>query len=270
MAMLWKKSKQKDQAERHINGVVLSRFRTKTPDIREVWDETAHQQKTSFKKQALTQPKRATRLAVKQSNNLKKQISTKKRKTARVKNERFHGAKPVFVSLLAVALILVGLYTVLLKGSSDSAKDNTASDILGSTTSTEGELPRVTEPEFSLLFTDDEKRKSYEIVRNSPEGQPNSYVYIDQLGSVQLKVSQLDVSTDENLKNNTSEQVKKIAESFQATNIIQVDDTTVYHGLDDKLGIQSLVFYKDSKLVLIASEKKLPDDAWAGYISALK
>lgn len=127
-------------------------------------------------------------------------------------------------------------------------------------------LPR-DKPEFPILYPGNKDEKSVgEIVKNSPPNQPASYVYVDTLGGTKIQVSQQ--ALPDKFKVNQDGELQKLAESFQASNVIQVDSVKVYHG-SSASGVQSLMFVKGNLLVLIASTQKLSDDAWAAYISAL-
>lgn len=124
------------------------------------------------------------------------------------------------------------------------------------------DLPRE-KPDFSLLFPTGTDASNYDVVRISPPEADASYTYLDRFtddGQI-FKVTQQEVPDSFNLAN--------AATDFQATSVIQVDDNQIFHGYSEKGGIQSILFVKDSKLILIRSPQKFSDDLWANYYLSL-
>lgn len=162
--------------------------------------------------------------------------------------------------LLALTVILTVIVIANLQANNQS--DGTTpetTEVMGQATSPE--LPVAEGVEDQLLFPRGKQASDYDIRINSPPSNADpSYVYADTLedaNNTQLFVTQQRVEGDFNLK--------AVADSFQATNIISVDSNLIYHGLNERTGIQSLMFIKDGSLVLIRSPYKLPDETWASY-----
>lgn len=126
------------------------------------------------------------------------------------------------------------------------------------------DLLPVEKPKFSILVPAGATQEDLDIKRTNPPESATSYTFIDSLegSEVLFQVTQQEVPANFNLQ--------KTATDFQATNIIQIDDNKIYHGFSDKAKIQSLIFVKNRKLVLISSPQKLSDDQWVGYITGLR
>ena len=125
------------------------------------------------------------------------------------------------------------------------------------------ELPKE-KPAFDLAYPVGRQEEAYDVVRISPEGAEPSYAYLDRFtdeGAI-FRVTQQKIPANFSLA--------KTAEDFQATNVIQVDSTTVYHGYSEKGGVQSLLVEKNELLILIRSPERFTDDTWASYIAAMK
>lgn len=172
---------------------------------------------------------------------IKSWIKTNKKKSA-----------GTFVLLVAVVVVL----------NIATKKDNQVDTLGDSTDFTSQVLPRE-KPDFQLLYPAGSNEEDFEVVRNNPQSSAPSYVYVDSFPeeTVNFQVSQQEVPDNFDLD--------KVSRDFQATNVIQIDDSKVYHGFSEKAKIQSLMFVKDGKLVLIASPKQYPDEQWAAYIISL-
>lgn len=123
-------------------------------------------------------------------------------------------------------------------------------------------------PEFALLMPQGRKFDEVDVLRVSPAGNEPVYVFLDTLEGVPIKVSEQKVP--KTFDYNRPVELERVAKDFQATNIIQIDGDKIYHGLNEKTDVQSLVFIKSELLVTISSSKRLPDDTWTGYILSLK
>lgn len=167
------------------------------------------------------------------------------------------------LALAVLGVIVVAGVTakVITGGNSQPATLSDVSD--GIVANPEEDLVRE-KPEFNLLYPAGQRAENYDVVRVSRPGAEASYTYLDRFteGGPIFRVTQQEVPSGLD--------VSKAANEFQATDIIQVDDTIVYHGYSEKGGIQSLILVKDEKLISIRSPQKFSDDLWANYIISLK
>ncbi len=174
--------------------------------------------------------------------------------------------RPVY-GLALGGILLVGLLGVrMFSGpgqpaqSSEQTSTNQTNAVAGATTDEK--------PTFSLLFPSPKLAGDYQVSKISPEGNDAAFTYLDELEGAQLRVSQQQLPAA--FTDNPAGKLEEVAKNFQATNVIQIDDTKVYHGFSEKTGVQSLVFIKNNLLIFIGSSSKLSDDTWAGYILSLK
>lgn len=189
------------------------------------------------------------------SNKLSKHIQ----KSSKVIQKRTPAKKKITILVIVLALLIMA-YLIFLR-----SKPSTNSTLGESTenSAVTQELP-IEKPIFSILIPIGSTEQDLDIKRTNPPGSAASYTFIDNLdgSEVLFQVTQQEIPQNFNLE--------KTATDFQANNIIQIDDSRVYHGLSDKTKVQSLVFIKNGKLVLISSPQKFTDDQWAGYITGLK
>lgn len=102
--------------------------------------------------------------------------------------------------------------------------------------------------------------------RVSPAKSEPVYAYTDTLDGISINVSEQPLP--KSFIGDTDGQVEELAKKFNATSKITAGDLTVYVGTSSK-GPQSVIFTKNSLLVLIKSQKKIDDTAWARYIKSL-
>lgn len=102
--------------------------------------------------------------------------------------------------------------------------------------------------------------------RVSPPKNDPVYAFNDKIDDVAISVSQQPVP--KSFKGDATNKVADLAKNFNATNKVNADDTVVYVGTSSK-GPQSVIFMKKDVLVLIKSEKKIENTAWANYIKTL-
>lgn len=176
---------------------------------------------------------------------------------------RLATSKRTYVALAAL-IVVVG--AVKLMSGSDSDNKTDEKGTLGAQVSS-GSLPAET-PQFELLYPQGKSEKDFKVVRVSPNTNAAAYAYVDTVESAQIKVTQQELP--DRLKTDSAVELEKIAKDFQATSIIQVDDQKIYHGLNEKTQVQSLIFIKNERLVFIASPQKLSDDVWAAYYLSLQ
>ncbi len=175
------------------------------------------------------------------------------------------------VAIIFVSLLAGGLYQIGSSGTPDSVNEvagavdsqSSADGTLGSI----GELPKE-KPSFDILIPAGKKIESLGIVRVSPAENDPVYTYVDDFGGDKISISQQQVP--KSFKYDKNAELERVAKEFQATDVIQIDETKVFHGLSDKTKQQSLIFIKGNLLVFIKSPQKFDDQVWAGYIVGLK
>ena len=99
---------------------------------------------------------------------------------------------------------------------------------------------------------------------------PNSdpiFVYTDSIDGVSVNISQQRLPAK--FRANTSQQMAELARSYNATNKIDVDGTTVYIGASAK-GPQSVLFTKNDVLILIKSWATIENSSWVAYVKTLE
>jgi hypothetical protein len=241
------------------------------PDLFSIWDDQRKMDAEEKKMaQELAETKRKARelqktLRKHQFGEAKIKLGTKSKVVATKSKSHFTKTKSWIVSnkkktsILALFLLVpIVMFTVF------SGNNETPTDTLGESVNISSQdLPRE-KPDFELLYPAGSDEGTLEVVRNSPQGSDPSYVYVDSFTDADEKFQVSQQREPDNFD------LEKTSKDFQATNIIQIDDSKVYHGYSEKAGIQSLMFVKDGKLVLISSPKKFPDDQWANYIISMK
>ena len=98
-----------------------------------------------------------------------------------------------------------------------------------------------------------------------PENEP-VYAYSDKVGDVPIIVSEQPMPKA--FGRNSDAQVKKLAQSYNATDKITTGDIDVYIGTSSK-GPQSVILAKEDLLILIKSERNVSNDAWKEYVDSL-
>lgn len=102
--------------------------------------------------------------------------------------------------------------------------------------------------------------------RVSPDKSAPVYAYTDKIGDVAISVSQQPLPDSFLGSNNTA--LAELAKSYSATKEIDASGTKVYVGTSAK-GPQSVLLTKNGLLIMIKSQKKIEDKAWASYVSSL-
>ena len=167
------------------------------------------------------------------------------------------------------AVVFVAIF--VLAGGVALLRSSTGPQTLGDTTG----QPSLTTPDiptdlsresldFALLYPSSSDASLYSVAKVSPDGTAPAYAFLDRFtadGTV-FRVTQQQVPSSFDLN--------QAAEDFQATNVIQVDDSKIYHGYSEKGRIQSLLFVKEDLLVLIRSSERFSDDQWAAYYLSLE
>lgn len=171
-------------------------------------------------------------------------------------------SKKQLVGLMAFSVLLLGV--VLWQGPLTGEIDPTDSKV------TEVDGANNDAPTFPLLYSAEKSQGSIGTIKrvSPPEAPQPTFAYIDYIDGIRIIVSQQEAT--ETFKDEPATALEKISKDLQATSVIQVDENKIYHGLDEKLGVQSLVAYKNGRIVLIRADSKVSDDSWAGYYLSLK
>jgi hypothetical protein len=224
----------------------------------------------SYAKQTSSSKKRPTpklpALAVVKSKFWSYELTARKLATAHPKSFASAGS---LLALVAVASLLwpshTGDKSATNTDKTDVVKQSASKDI----TKVAGESITSLTPEYSLQLPAGKTPESLGgIQKANPEGSAPAYKYKDIVDGVGILVTEQQIP--DSMKSDVAGGVKKIADSFQVSNIIVVDGITAYTGLSDKTKVQSLITTKGPLLVLIAAASSLTDDQWAAYITSLK
>jgi hypothetical protein len=99
-----------------------------------------------------------------------------------------------------------------------------------------------------------------------PENDP-VYAYTDSIDSVPITVSEQPLP--DSFKSDIPTGVANLAKNFNATIKLNAKSTDFYIGTS-ATGPQSVIFVKNSVLVLIKSQNKIDDTSWSAYIESLQ
>lgn len=103
--------------------------------------------------------------------------------------------------------------------------------------------------------------------RVSPPDSEPVYAYTDRLDDTAISVSQQPLP--ESFKQGgVDSQVADLAKKFNATTSFDAGTTTAYIGTSAK-GPQSVIFTKNSLLILIKSQANIKEDSWVRYVKSL-
>lgn len=176
--------------------------------------------------------------------------------------------KQPFVSKIAMVIVPALLIGGVFWQFSSNTEEN-INEVAGVTDSIVTPLSlEIVKPSFSMVIPNGKTEDDFKFAIVSPEGNAPVYAYIDQIDQIDIKVSQQEIP--QQFIGRQDQELEQVAKNFQAINVIQVDETKVYHGVSDKLKVQSLVFIKNDRLIFIASPEELKEDVWVGYILNLK
>ncbi len=103
--------------------------------------------------------------------------------------------------------------------------------------------------------------------RVSPAGADPVYAYADTVAGVIVDVSEQPLPAT--FRADTTGQVEKLAQGFNATQKLTAGTTTAYLGTSAK-GPQSVIFTEKGLLILMKSASQLTTDQWVAYISSLR
>jgi hypothetical protein len=102
--------------------------------------------------------------------------------------------------------------------------------------------------------------------RISPPNKDPVFAYTDTIGDIPISISQQPLPAS--FHEDPEGQVAEVAKKFSATTKIDAGNTKVYVGTSAK-GPQSALLTKNGLLILIKSQKKVDNAAWAEYVKSL-
>lgn len=102
--------------------------------------------------------------------------------------------------------------------------------------------------------------------RVSPNEAAPVFAYTDTIDGVSINVSQQPLP--QSFIGDTETQITELAKVYNANTKIDAGPVKVYIGSSSR-GPQSVIFTKNSLLVLIKSDNNISDAAWANYVRAL-
>lgn len=103
--------------------------------------------------------------------------------------------------------------------------------------------------------------------KQTPPNGEAYYVFLDHIDATAIRVSQQELP--ENLQKNTDSTIAELAKGYNANRTLDAGGTKVFIGVNTK-GQQSVIFARNSLLVLIVSEQTIPDDSWINYLTQLR
>lgn len=122
-------------------------------------------------------------------------------------------------------------------------------------------------PDFAIVLP---QNRSVEDLggwsRVSPPDSDPVYAFADSIDGVSISVSQQPIP--ESFKSNLASQIEQLANSYNATTVVNAGDIPVYIGRSSN-GPQSVIFSKNDALVLIKSQAAIENESWAVYVSNL-
>jgi hypothetical protein len=255
--------------------VAERRRRHAQPDILDVWK--SHKKITAAQRVSYR-----AKTAKKKLNTIFKVVKNKSFSSYFIflKSNKFKSAK-VYVfkhKIYALAIVVISATLMLFIGS-DSPKKST----LGSSTSNTNSLaasdsqqnqenPDNAVPDDNLDFDELTPNgvKLTELASYKVRKTPADDVILsfqDQRDSLVIEVTEQKIP--DSFRGKVAEQTEKIAKDLQATDIIQIDDIRIYHGVSEKTGVQSLVTTKKDLLIFMRSDVKQSDEFWAAYYLSL-
>ena len=131
------------------------------------------------------------------------------------------------------------------------------------TSSDSGTLTKGT-PSYTTITS---SGKTMEWTRVSPPNTSAVYAYTDTIAGIPITVSEQPLPKE--LQGDTESKLEDLAKNYGANRFITADATKVYIGTSVK-GPQSIIFSKQSLLVLIKAASALNDEQWKLYIASLR
>jgi hypothetical protein len=233
-------------------------------DIADIWAE----QKRIRLQEAIEADKRRRAKAAARKARLQKlrsakhiKASLKVLKLGRLEMPKLKFNKKKYFATAVIVLITgVGLVSII---ASPEAADKSRTE-----TKTTSKTLGVTSPEYKTLLP---AGKTIESLggwgRVSPPDKEPVFAYVDRVGEVGINVSQQPLPA--RFASNTADELAKLAEQFNANEKLTAGELTLYVGTSIK-GPQSVVFIKDTLLILIRSDAKLANEQWTEYANSLQ
>ncbi len=123
-------------------------------------------------------------------------------------------------------------------------------------------------PNFDTISPNNSDVSSFGgFVKISPPNNEPVYAFIDSIDGVKIRVSQQQLP--KSFQENPDEEVKKLAETYSANQVINESNPKAYVG-NDVSGAQSVIFHKKGLLVFIDSKQTIDKSRWAEYITRLQ
>lgn len=191
-------------------------------------------------------------------------------KTKSVANKVSHISKKVPVSktraiqICAVVILFAAGYAFAHRTSPAISNNPTATN-----QSKNNEPVGGTTPSYDTLLP---KGKSIETLGGWKRVSPNSsnpvFAFVDTLERVEISVSEQPLPST--FSNNPDEDVKDLAQGFNANERVVADDATVYFVGTSVKGPQSVILTKKGVLILIKAPIQIKNEVWSAYIANLQ
>ena len=224
------------------------------PDDRHIWQEAKKLISKSYTriKKSYKNKKIITSFSLAIKNHFKN-ILNKARKKPKT---------TIVVAILFIAL--TPLMLIAINGKEANTPKSLGAKSEGSTGNKDGKTEEA--PPFKILHPSD-RTELLEVTRRTPTG-VLLHTYQDMIEGTEIEVTQQQIP--ESFEDSPVTELEKMAKEFQATDIIQVDEAIIYHGLNEKTQVQSLFTFKKEVLISIRSAVKFSDDIWAAYYLSLE
>jgi hypothetical protein len=239
------KAKEKFTLDRFADAGI---FKNSKPDISDIWSE----QRSMHSQQIMLNNKARARRRAKISA-----IYAKIHNSVTVQ-------KRVLVIVALAIFVSIFLVRVITSEKSPTSTLGVTSTEKGATQTDDGRTDE--ELNFDVLSPSEEPGLQ-SVKRKSPSGDL-LFTFKDSIDGINIEVTQQKLPP--NFEVAPAVELEKIATNFQATNVIRIDDSVAFHGINEKTGIQRLFTIKQGILISIVASAKVPDDSWVGYLLKLQ
>lgn len=203
---------------------------------------------------------------------MKKSLATIK--TTSRASARYVHKQPLMAKVVAIAAIsiLAGGVSYISDGKLPTQQVNEVAGVTTEQSQQDQQPTETAEPNVSKQPTFDVVTPNDQSMDNGSERETPSkdkiYSFADDIGGIRIIVTQQILP--DTFKKDRDAELADFAKANYLASVIQIDDSSVYHGVNEKSGIQSFVLIKGGNLIFIQADKKVTDDAMAAYIIALK